>query len=387
MVPSRYHPSGAVRWRFGLGVAAVSLLLMLDVALPAGATPLPATGAVPSVAAPCSALLSNSSLTAAVSEHYPNASLLPAAPTATSNAVSAWQTVCGSSAFQTAATQGANLSFSYTVQATDKNRTTNGTIVGSLFARFSLSWTGACPADGYPAGYPCAFTDGWAANLTTLAISGPTSTAASERLAQCDTPAQNQSDVYELGEFYIPPPSSDNASPPGGNTTATEPNETVADGEVAAIWGTVCASAAYYNVLVGHPTAQLSTSAWVGGGGGTTGNGSGGALSFEWSLGWDAACPANMTGAANATTCYFTESWTADLAQDNYVGPVAEVTPGYGIPGLGSGPPPASPGADGAVAAPIWAAPVFWVVVSGTSALLAIAAVLMRRARGPGQAR
>lgn len=392
--PARRRPSIAL----ALGGAAIAVIMALAAAPSVQGVPLGAQVVSPRATTSCTSQLSNASLTSSVDAHYPNASLMPAKAQAEANALSAWQAVCGSSAFQSAESSGANLTFEYLVVAGDKNVTANRTIIGSLFVNFSIRWSASCPAGAFPAGYPCEFSDQWSANLTTQAIAGPASTIASQRLAQCDTPAQNESDVYSIGDFYVPPPSGVN------QTSPTQPNESVADAEVATIWGAVCSSSAYYAVLLAHPSAELSTSAWIGGGG--SGNGSTGStngasssrralfgavmnntpganLSFEWSLGWDADCPVNGTEYPNGTECYFTESWTANLVANSYTGPVEQIADR----GLGSGPPPyngAGSAENGtATSTPVWSTPLFWAaLLVGVAAVLGAAIVVTRRARG-----
>lgn len=379
--PERLEP---VRRRRSAGWGAVAVVLLAATVV-AGR----ATGAAPTylngsalATSPCGVWLANNSLTASVNEHYPNASLLPNASVAVANAISAWQSVCGSAGFQAAEAAGSNLSFAYSVQALDKNTTTNGTIIGSLFVTFRLGWTASCPPGSYPSGYPCDFTDRWDANLSTGMVAGPISAVASARLAACDTPNQNESDAYAIGDFY-----------PGG---PTEPSQAVASQELATMWGAICSSTAYFNILVSHPSAELSWSVWIGATtnataspapvaaslavvGGNSPNATSGGLTFEWSLGWDAACPVHNGTYSNESGCYFSENWVADLVADTYTGPTETIAQGDSTPG------PASSGAGGAAGNALSALGANVVlgadVVAGVAIVLAGVAVALRTPR------
>lgn len=356
--------------------AALLALVVAASALSLAGPPVPMARAA--VAPVCSALEPNTSLNATVAHHYPNASLLPNEASAQSGLVSTWSAVCGSASFSSGYEASASPQVSYVLRVMDQNRTAAGGLIGSLFAEFTLAWSAACPtgAGPYPVGYDCVYADVWNANLTTTSVVGPNASITSARFVQCDTPAQNESDVGTVAGFYGSGP--------------LQPNESVAESEVTAIWGSICTSVPYLDAIVGHANATASWGASVGFSANLSGSGNqtpganrtGGDLVFEWDVSWNAACPANSSAAQQYPSCEYTDAWTANLATDTYRGPSLEVfTP------LGGAPVAVAP-THASSATPWWAVPGDDLVLAAVMAVLGAAAwlIVRRRRGGPGPA-
>ncbi|HEY6238622.1 MAG TPA: hypothetical protein VIZ68_05505 [Thermoplasmata archaeon] len=284
---------------------------------------------VPAGPVSCSALVDGSTLTALVSQYYPNGSLLPSESQAEQAVVTTWNDVCGSTEFDQALAAAAGGWFEYTSRMQDKNRTASGGLVGSLFVDFTLTWNASCPSggSGYVTGYGCQFKDVWQANLTDQSVTGPAVTITSLRFVPCDTPDANGTAVGSVQEFFPSP--------------GTAPNESVAVQEVQVMWGAICTSSTFYGIAASLEMPQaLSFSTWRADAGPNATLDPSGHLYFEWSLfTGDRPCPSENGSYANGLTCSYSESWTADLTADTYSGPSLSGYP------LGSGAVESPPGA------------------------------------------
>jgi len=322
-MPSRVRPGTAPL------VLLVAVCSLLGAPLPAGAaagSAAPSFGGtqggtgVPNGPVSCSGLVTGATLTSLVSQYYPNSSLLPSESQAEQAVTTSWNDLCGSAAFQQAASSAAGGWFEYTSRMQDKNWTASGELVGSLFVYFELTWNASCPSGGtvYPAGYGCQFNDAWQANLTDQSVTGPAVTITSLRFVPCDTPSANQTAVGSVEGFFPDP--------------GTSPNESVAVQEVQTIWGAICASPTYYGLAAPlHMPQALSFSTWRATTGLNATLSTSGHLYFEWSLfTGDGLCPQENGSGSNGLTCSFYESWTADLTLDTFTGPSASSFPAIG---------------------------------------------------------
>lgn len=360
-------------------VAAPAIALSVVVALSAltlaaSAVPVVSVGGVPAGAAAganCASLEPAGVLNASIALHYPNASLLPSETVAQRSVNQAWSVVCGSAPFGAGYQASASPQVSVRLVVQDQNRTSGGDLIGSLFASFALGWSAPCPtgAGPYPVGFDCVYSDGWDANLTTMAIAGPAASITSARFVQCDTPAQNQSDVSTVQGYY--------------GYGSVQPSEPVAISEVTAIWGSICTSSAYLDALAQHPNASVSWGSSIGAAvNASAGAGSsGGGIEFEWDISWNAPCPSNVSGYSGDGLCDYTDAWTADLATNTSSGPNLEV-----FPPDGGAPQYVAPSAGGA-AALWWTVPAYQLALAAAAGIVAVAAlVIARRGRGGADA-
>lgn len=339
---------GVISTAFLIGVLATSLC--------SSGQPLPylASGGVGvlSTAPSCSSIESNTSLTALVDQHYPNASLLPQQSSADTAVIGIWGSVCSSPAFASVYSSQSTVSFAASVQVLDKNWTAGGHLTGSLFVSMVLTWNATCPSGSiqYPSGFGCVFKSAWTGNLTTEVVAGPTESVVSGRFVQCNTPLENITDLQGVDSFYPNP--------------IQRPNQSTAEREVQALWGELCASDTYFQTLSDHPGASNDgVSVWTGPEN-QSGNGSAGHdLFVQWSIQWDAACSAGPS-------CSYSDDWTANLVADTVSGPVLSVYgPLGGVPQA-----PGSPGSTSVLLIP-WtsSAP----VVLGLGIVIGVCAVVI----------
>jgi hypothetical protein len=309
-------------------VAACSLLSVL---LPVGtvaASVSPSYGStrggtqVPNGPVSCSDLVTGATLTGLVDQYYPNASLLPSQTQAEHAVTSTWSQLCNSTAFQQVLSSAKGGWFEFISIMQDKNRTSTGDLVGSLFVDFQLTWNASCPSGGavYPAGYGCQFQDVWQANMTEASVTGPAVTITSARFVPCDTPDANETAVGSVEGFFPDP--------------GTLPNESLAIQEVQTIWGSICSSSSFYDLAVTLDLPQdLSFSTWRATIGPNATLSTTGHLYFQWSL-WmgDRPCPTQNGSDSNGLSCSYQESWTADLTLNTFSGPSVSSFPNFGGP-------------------------------------------------------
>jgi hypothetical protein len=353
----------------------VAFCSVLGAMLPAGAAAgaiAPSYGStrggtgVPNGPVSCSELVNGTTLAGLVSQYYPNGSLLPTESQAEQAVNTTWSSLCGSTPFQQAVSSAAGGWFEFISSMQDKNRTSSGDLVGSLFVDFELTWNASCPSNGggYLPGYGCQFNDVWQANLTDQSVAGPAITITSQRFVPCNTPDANATAVSSVQGFFPDP--------------GTSPNESAAVQEVQTIWGAICTSSSYYAIAASLDVPQvLSFSTWRATTGANSTLSTAGDLYFEWTLSTgDGPCPSQNGSASNGQICSYSESWTADLTLDTYTGPASS-----GYSGLGSGPPPGPESAGTNLSTPWIPAVVGFVAFGGVVSVACLTGIANRRRR------